>query len=142
MKRKFWTILAMAVAAFLLGLCLYLLFSPKVYHAEKIDPRTLHANPANKIMLLGLWQNDENVFYRFNEDGTGCTWDTDDDVSEEEASPFNWVAYDNKLMITHRMVFRGMVPRYYDLDCLNAFDLRFHDDYSSFVFERHEAGIE
>ena len=110
--------------------------------AEKIDPRTLHASPTNKEMMVGLWHNDKNVYYRFKEDGTGCTWDSDDDVKESEASPFNWEAFDGAVMISHKMIFRGFVPFYYEIDCLNAFDLRFHDDYSSYVFERIEEETE
>ena len=138
MKRRFWIIIIIVLAVLGIGIGLYFALRPTLYHAEKIDPRTLHASPSNKEMLQGLWHNDANVFYRFNDDGTGCTWDTDDDVAESEASPFTWEAYDEAVMITHRLFFRGMVPFYYNLDCLNFFDLRFHDAYSTYVFERVE----
>ena len=142
MKKKIVLFIIIGLAALALGLCLYIALSPKVYHAEKIDPRTLHASPTNKEMMVGLWHNDKNVYYRFKEDGTGCTWDSDDDVKESEASPFNWEAFDGAVMISHKMIFRGFVPFYYEIDCLNAFDLRFHDDYSSYVFERIEEETE
>ena len=72
----------------------------------------------------------------FDADGTGHTWDVDDDITEDEATPFSWEAYDKAIMMTHKLRIRGIVPRYYELDRLNAFDLRFHDTYSDYALER------
>ena len=138
MKKKHWIILIIAAVALALGLALYFMLRPTVYHPESIDPRTLHVSMANKEMAVGLWHCDGHVFYRFNDDGSGHTWDVDDDLTEEEASPFSWEAYDGAFMMTHKLRIRGIVPRYYELDCLNAFDFRFHDSYSSYVLERVE----
>lgn len=138
MKKKYWIILIVLATAIVAAFVVFLLSRPKVYHPESIDPRILHASPANKEIIVGLWHIDNHVFYRFNNDGTGHTWDTDDDLTEEEASPFGWEVYDEAIMITHKMRFRGIVPRYYELDRLNAFDLRFHDNYSRYVLERVE----
>ena len=137
MNKKKWIIILIIIALVLAtGITLYFLLLPKAYYPESIDPRTLHASPANKEMLVGLWQKEGHVFYRFDADGTGHTWDTDDDLSEEEATPFSWEAYDNAIMMTHKLRIRGIVPRYYELDRLNAFDLRFHDTYSDYALER------
>ena len=137
MNRKRWfIILIIATVVLAIGLTLYFLLRPTAYYPESIDPRTLHANEANKTMIVGLWQKDGHIYYRFNADGTGHTWDVADDLSEDEASPFNWEAYDNAFMMTHKMKLRGIVPRYYELDRLNSFDLRFHDSYSDYVMER------
>ena len=137
MNKKRWIIiLIIAAVALVLGITLFFLLRPTAYYPETIDPRTLHASPANKEMLIGLWQKDGHVFYRFDANGTGHTWDVDDDLTEEEATPFSWEAYDNALMMTHTLRIRGIVPRYYELDQLNAFDLRFHDTYSSYALER------
>lgn len=138
MKKKLWIILAIVVAAIALGLALYFMLRPKAYYPESINPRTLHASPTNAEMLVGLWQIDEHVFYRFNPDGSGHTWDVADDLTEEEASNFNWEAFEEAIMMTHKLRIRGIVPRYYELDCINAFDLRFHDNYSSYALERVE----
>lgn len=139
MNKKRWIIiLIIAAVALAIGITLYFLLRPTAYYPESIDPRTLHASPANKEMLVGLWQKDGHVFYRFDANGTGHTWDVDDDLTEEEATPFSWEAYDNAIMMTHKLRIRGIVPRYYELDQLNAFDLRFHDTYSSYALERVE----
>lgn len=137
MKKKYWIIIIVAVAI-ALGLALYFMLRPKAYYPESINPRTLHASSTNAEILVGLWQKDEHIFYRFNPDGTGHTWDVADDLTEEEASDFNWEAFEEAIMMTHKLRIRGIVPRYYELDCINAFDLRFHDNYSSYAFERVE----
>lgn len=140
-KRKWIIILIITAIALAIGITLYFLLRPKAYYPESIDPRTLHASSANKEMLVGLWQKDGHIYYRFDPDGTGHTWDVDDDLTEEEASPFNWEAFEEALMMTHNMRFRGIVPRYYELDHLNSFDLRFHDTYSSYALERIEEQV-
>jgi 8-oxo-dGTP pyrophosphatase MutT (NUDIX family) len=138
LKKKHWIILIVIAVAIAIGLTLYFLLRPTAYYPESIDPRTLHASPANNEMLVGLWQKDGHVFYRFEPDGKGHTWDVDDDIAEDEASPFNWEAFDGAIMMTYKLRIRGIVPRYYELDQLSSFDLRFHDSYSSYALERVE----
>lgn len=137
-KKKHWIILVIVAVAIAIGLTLYFLLRPTAYYPESIDPRTLHASPANKEMLVGLWQKDGHVFYRFEPDGKGHTWDVDDDITEDEASPFSWEAYEEAIMMTYKLRIRGIVPRYYELDQLSSFDLRFHDTYSNYALERVE----
>lgn len=138
LKKKHWIILIVIAVAIAIGLTLYFLLRPTAYYPESIDPRTLHASPANKEMLVGLWQKDGHVFYRFEPDGKGHTWDVDDDITEDEASPFSWEAYEEAIMMTYKLRIRGIVPRYYELDQLSPFDLRFHDTYSNYSLERVE----
>ena len=138
LKKKHWIILIVIAVAIAIGLTLYFLLRPTAYYPESIDPRTLHASPANKEMLVGLWQKDGHVFYRFEPDGKGHTWDVDDDITEDEASPFCWEAYEEAIMMTYKLRIRGIVPRYYELDQLSPFDLRFHDTYSNYALERVE----
>ena len=135
-KKKHWIILVIVAVAIAIGLTLYFLLRPTAYYPESIDPRTLHASPANKEMLVGLWQKDGHVFYRFEPDGKGHTWDVDDDITE--ASPFSWEAYEEAIMMTYKLRIRGIVPRYYELDQISPFDLRFHDTYSNYALERVE----
>lgn len=138
MTKKHWIILIILAAAVVIGLALYFMLRPTVYHSERIDPRTLHASPVHQDMLIGLWQSDDHVFYRFKADSTGCTWDTNDDLTEAEASPFEWEAYEEAVMIAHKIRLGGIVPKYYSIDVLNVFDFRFHDAYSSYALERVE----
>ena len=142
-NRKNWILILVIIATTVaIGLTLYFLMRPKLYYPESIDPRTLHASEANETLMVGLWQKDGHVYYRFNADGTGHTWDVDDDLTEDEASPFNREAYEEAIMLTHKLKLRGIVPRYYELDHLNSFDLRFHDTYTEYALERIEEATE
>ena len=136
MKRKYWIILIIVALAIGLGLALYFILRPKIYHPEVIDPRTLHACPANKEMLVGLWQIDKHIYYRFNPDGTGHTWDINDDLTEAEATTFQWDAFKEAIMLTYELRIRGIVPRYYELEVLNEYNLRFHDTYTTYTMDR------
>lgn len=142
MNKKRWIILLIITAlAIALGITLYLMLRPTLYHPETLDLRTLHASSANQEMLVGLWQNDGHIYYRFNPDGTGRTWDVNDDITEDEATEFGWEAYEEAIMMTHKLRIRGIVPRYYELDRLNAFDLRFHDAYTNYTLEKVEETV-
>lgn len=139
MKKKQRIILIIVLSAIAIGaLCWYFASRPKLYHSERLTPRTLHASPAHQEMLVGLWQQDEHVYYRFNADSTGCTWDTDDDLDESEAARFEWKAYEEAVMLIHKLKLNGIVPRYYDIDVLNIYDFRCHDSYTTYAFEKVE----
>ena len=138
MKKKYWIILIILALVIALALTLYFLLRPTAYCPETIDPRTLHTSPAKRELLLGLWEKDGHIFYRFEPDGNGHTWDVNDDITEDEATTFIWEAYEEAIMMTYKLRIRGIVPRYYELDQLNNFYLRFHDTYSSYVLERVE----
>lgn len=138
MTKKKRNILIIILIALAIGLALVLYFSsrPKLYHSERLAPRTLHASPAHREMLVGLWQRDGHVYYRFNADSTGCTWDTQDDLDETEATRFEWKAYEEAVMVVHKLKLSGIVPRYYDIDMLNAYDFRCHDSYTTYNLEK------
>lgn len=44
----------------------------------------------DEALLFGKWKTG-SLFYRYDEDYSGVTWDTADDVSEEEGQPFTWM---------------------------------------------------
>lgn len=83
-------------------------------------------------LIVGKWVSGTE-YYRYDADGTGATWDTADDVSEEEAQAYTW-EYDgetNKLTLIHQMEMGGVVPKYYTLVTLNATTLAYQDQYSN-----------
>jgi len=83
-------------------------------------------------LIVGKWVSGTE-YYRYDSDGTGVTWDTADDVTEEEAQPYTW-EYDgetNKLTLIHQMEMGGVVPKYYTLVTLNSTTLAYRDQYSN-----------
>ena len=87
-------------------------------------------------MLPGIWQSGTHVYYRFNDDGTGCTWDTDDDLTEDEASPFQWKVSNGQLVLSHQMRMAGFIPRMYHIDAIDNGSLQFHDPYTEYTLTR------
>ena len=91
--------------------------------------------------IPGLWQSEGSVYYRFYEDGTGHTWDTDDDISEEEASPFEWQISNGNIVLTHKMRIKGMIPRLYQIDGFDGESFQFHDAYSTYALKSMEDSV-
>ena len=63
---------------------------------------------------------------------TGYTWDTADDVTEEEAQPFTWVLEGSTLTQNHKMAMGGIVPKTYTVTKLTASTLMYHDNFGTF----------
>lgn len=83
----------------------------------------------NASMLYGRWQ-EGSVFERYDESGLGATWDTDDDVDEEEAQLFKWTLEGATLVHEHIGTF-VTVPKVYTINTLNASQLTYSDDYGN-----------
>lgn len=81
-------------------------------------------------LMAGHWQAG-TVHEYYNANGTGYTWDTADDVTEEEAQPFNWTLQGATLTQNHKMEMGGIVPKTYTLTKLNTTVLCYHDSYGT-----------
>ena len=86
-------------------------------------------------LLIGKWQSG-TLFYKYLNDGTGGTWDTFDDVTEEEAQAFTWTLIAADLTHIHILEIGGSVPKVYTVTELTATSLKYHDDFSSFSFTK------
>lgn len=85
----------------------------------------------DKALLSGYWVSGTiHEFYRA--EGTGYTWDTADDVTEEEAQPFTWTLEKSTLTQIHQMEMGGNVPKTYTVTKLNTTTLEYHDDYGKY----------
>ena len=85
----------------------------------------------DKTLLSGYWvKGTLHEFYNAN--GTGYSWDTADDVTEEEAQPFTWTLEKATLTQIHQMEMGGDVPKTYTVTKLNTTSLEYHDDYGKY----------
>ena len=76
--------------------------------------------------LVGHWQ-EGTVHEKYFDNGTGRTWDTSDDVTEEEAQPFEW-SLDGDQLIQEHIMFEGqVVPRLLTITQLNSLTLVYED---------------
>jgi hypothetical protein len=82
----------------------------------------------DKTLLSGYWVSGTLHEY-YNASGNGYTWDTLDDVTEEEAQPFTWTLEGSTLTQIHKMEMGGNVPKTYTVTKLNASTLEYHDSY-------------
>lgn len=138
MKRKYLIILIIILASFvLIGVLVLILSNTKSKTILQKGRKPKSHTEEYQNLILGLWQSGEHVFYRFIEDGTGHTWDTKDDLSESEASPFQWkITKSDDLVLTYQLRIRGFIPRMYQIDQLNEDIFQFHDPYSSHTLKR------
>ncbi|MCR4966102.1 MAG: hypothetical protein K6A41_10675 [Bacteroidales bacterium] len=93
----------------------------------------------DESLLIGYWQSGTLHEY-YKEDGTGYTWDTEDDVMEEEAQPYTWTLSGSTLTQNHQMEMGGVVPKSYIVTTLNATTLEYHDNYgTSYIFFKDQS---
>ncbi|MDD2307361.1 MAG: lipocalin family protein [Prolixibacteraceae bacterium] len=76
--------------------------------------------------LIGKWVSG-TVYYKYLSDYTGSTWDTKDNVKEEEAQPFTWTLVKSELTHIHIMEMGGNIPKVYTVTELTATTLKYKD---------------
>jgi hypothetical protein len=82
----------------------------------------------DSTLLTGKWQSG-TLFYRYQANGTGKTWDTADNVTEAEGQNFTWTLVKSELTHIHIMQIGGSVPKVYTVTELTATSLKYHDDF-------------
>jgi len=140
MKRKVVIIVSIVVAALALaaGGFWYYRYQLHVYEPEMLEPEVFEDVEYDTDLLIGLWQSG-SVFYRFDYDGVGRTWDSADDILEEEAPIFEWQLDHSRFTHIHKMELNGAIPKVYRLAQLDLQTLVFEDDFGNvFSFEKVE----
>ncbi len=81
----------------------------------------------DESLLIGKWRSGTE-YYRYDSNYKGVTWDTSDDVTEEEGQKFEWELVKADLTHIHIMEIGGKVPKYYTVTELTATTLKYKDD--------------
>jgi len=84
--------------------------------------------PFDETFLYGKWRSG-TLYYKYLSNGTGGTWDTSDDVREDEAQPFTWTLSGSVLNHLHIMEMGANVPKVYEVTELTATTLKYRDDF-------------
>ncbi|MDA3780426.1 MAG: hypothetical protein PF487_09460, partial [Bacteroidales bacterium] len=71
------------------------------------------------------------LFERYDSDKTGVTWDTSDDVTEEEGQEFTWTITIDQLEQIHIIENGGKIPKLYTITELTAASLKYEDAYGN-----------
>ena len=130
MKKKVLIILLVIAAIFLIALIIWKKTTPKEYEPEYIEAEVYEDQVYDTELFVGLWQSG-TVFYRYNKDGTGGTWDTADDVTEAEASKFTWEVNRNRLIHFHEMEIGGIIPKAHTIKNIDLGNLEYEDDFGT-----------
>ncbi len=90
-----------------------------------------HDEKFDRSLMYGYWVTG-TVHEFYDAAGTGYTWDTADDVTEEEAQPFTWTLENATLTQIHQMEMGGNVPKTYTVTKLTTTTLEYHDNYGKY----------
>ncbi|MDA3879525.1 MAG: hypothetical protein PF436_03985 [Prolixibacteraceae bacterium] len=86
-------------------------------------------DPFDESLLIGKWQSG-TLFYKYNYDGSGATWDEGDDVMEDEAQEFTWTLVATELTQIHIMeIGENGVPKRYTVTKLTETTLAYEDSF-------------
>lgn len=130
MKRRNLLILAILLVAILSAGAYYIYYRYHVYDLEYLEPEVFEEASYDVDLLIGKWQS-ESIFYRFDVDSTGVTWDESDDITESEASPMKWELNRSRFIHYHEMQNGVLVPKAYKILQLDLNNLVFQDDYGN-----------
>jgi len=131
MKKKTLAIIAIIVAAALSSAAvIWIVNRPKYVEPERLEPEVFEKMNFDTDLLIGLW-NENTVYYRFNEDGSGVTWDIADDISESEGTQIKWELSHGKFIHYYMMGIGGVVPKMFNMKKLELDVLEYSDDYGT-----------
>ena len=89
----------------------------------------------DESLLIGKWVSGTE-HYKYNSNYTGSTWDTKDDVTEEEAQKFTWTLDKADLTQIHILEVGGSVPKSYTVTILTATTLKYRDGFQTYSFTK------
>ena len=112
MKRKIYYVLPLIIVALLFASC--------------EDDNDLF----DDTLLVGTWRSG-TLHEKYLANGNGSTWDTADDVQEDEAQPFTWTLTGSELTQLHIMVMGPEIPRIYTVTELTATRLSYRDSFNN-----------
>ena len=117
----------MAVAGAAVG-AYYLWFHKEYVNPEVVEPEVFHDIEFDADLLPGLWKENE-LYYRYNEDGTAVTWDLADDVQEDEGTDVEWTLEQDVFTHLYHMEIGGIIPKVYNMKALELDYMEYEDDY-------------
>ena len=127
MKKKLWITILIILAAAGVAIAAYFIWFHKEYVQPEVDePEVFHDIEFDADLLIGVWREDE-VYYRYNDDGTAVTWDLADDVQEDEGTQMTWTLEGDTFTHYYVMEIGGIIPKVFNMKVLE-FDLMKYDD--------------
>lgn len=129
MKKKFWTIILIILVLAGTATAVYFIWFhdyKQYYEPEILEPEVF--NDFDADLLIGLWKEDE-VYYRYEDDGTAVTWDLADDVMEDEGTELEWTLEEDVFTHLYKMEIGGVVPKVFKMKLLELDVMEYGDEY-------------
>lgn len=129
--NKFCKVFLIILAVLAVGVAVYFIWfhdNKKYYTPEIIEPEVFHDIEFDTDLLIGVWKEDE-LYYRYNDDGSAVTWDLSDDVMEDEGTQLTWTLEHNLFTHYYKMEIGPVVPKQYNMKVLELDVMEYDDDY-------------
>ena len=112
MKKKIWILIIILITA---GVCVAAYF---IWFADK-----------KKLYQPEVLEPENELYYRYNEDGSAATWDLADEVMEDEGTQLEWDITHDILTHYYEMEIGGIIPKMFNIKQLELDSLVYYDDY-------------
>jgi hypothetical protein len=109
MKKTFYFLVSLLVISVLFNSC----------NKDDFDEALLYSG-------AGIWKSG-TLHYKYLSNGKGASWDTKDDVKEDEAQPFTWTLVKSELRHLHQHFGGGSSPENFTVKKLTATTLECED---------------
>ena len=129
MNKKFWiTILIILAVAGAAAASYFIWFHHDYVDPEVDEPEVFHDVEFDEDLLIGVWKEND-LYYRYNDDGTAVTWDLADDVMEDEGTQLTWTLEGDIFTHYYQMEIGGIIPKVYTMKTLELDLMEYNDDY-------------
>ena len=129
--KKIWKIILSIVAAAGIACAVYFIWfaDNKRYLTPEIElPPVFNDVEFDEDCLIGVWKENE-LYYRYNVDGSAVTWDLADDVMEDEGTVVDWTLDHNLFTHFYHMEIGGIIPKIYNMRVLEIDVMEYDDDF-------------
>ena len=99
--------------------------------SKKKDDSSSTTQNSYSTLIVGRWMTSAEKPYHevYYSDGTGKFWDEADDITEEEATTFDWSIDSDKLtQIHHMQEGQGDIPQYCNILLLNQTTFKYNNE--------------
>ena len=129
MKKKIWIAIIIVLAAAGVAVASYFIWFHHDYGEPEIDePEVIHDEEFDEELLIGVWKEND-LYYRYNDDGTAVTWDLADDVMEDEGTQLTWTLEGALFTHYYQMEIGGTIPKVYNMKTLELDLMEYNDDF-------------
>ena len=96
----------------------------------------------DEALLIGKWKpvSGTSLYFRYDSDGTGVTWNPDVDQREEEGQKFKWKLTQSELEQRHNIeiIDEDIIIEIYTVSELTSTSLRYKNESRSYSFTRFD----